>query len=374
MGSLGDGELLLDNHAQAANLLSRKLARMHGGAGSNEPSPSRVASPASTAAHHSPASSCPRTPSLETSIVRPHSNSASSPGSQTAKIKPPAASGDEGSEDSKSICQDDSKTNEEGRYNYEDEAPEDGECQDGEDTNTKSSEESSSDAEESSSQSNHSSSETNGEIPAHAVLPTKETQGDTSVKGDKANVPKSPCLPSWPDNNKDSEEERRCQCCKDTWLLDKNFGAWHAHMIGEGCTGWEKSDTMTCNHRDPCKELRYPDPTSPPLDYIKYCRLFKAKKSNEYNLCHFCHIALSGDLPTFPTPLKPATYEMLEDFLLKAQALGHHNLIVAFAQDSAMAVCLLQELHSKDSLRHLSMEPKPNVGGKATKKLSFCPF
>ena len=39
-----------------------------------------------------------------------------------------------------------------------------------------------------------------------------------------------------------------------------------------------------------------------------------------------------------------------------------------------MAVCLLQELHSKDSLRHLPMEPKSDAGGKAIKKLSFCPF
>ena len=63
---------------------------------------------------------------------------------------------------------------------------------------------------------------------------------------------------------------------------------------------------------------------------------------------------------------------MLEDFLLKAQALGHPNLIVAFAWDSAMAVCLLQELHSKGSLRCLPMELKPDTGGKAAKKLSFC--
>ena len=37
-----------------------------------------------------------------------------------------------------------------------------------------------------------------------------------------------------------------------------------------------------------------------------------------------------------------------------------------------MAICLLQELHSKDSLRHLPMEPNPDVGRKAIKKLSFC--
>ena len=43
-------------------------------------------------------------------------------------------------------------------------------------------------------------------------------------------------------------------------------------------------------------------------------------------------------------------------------------------QELAMAVCLLQELHSKDILRHLPMEPKPDTGGKAIKKLSFCLF
>ena len=45
-GAAGDGELLLDNHAWAVNLLSHKLACMHGGVGPNEPSPSRVTSPA----------------------------------------------------------------------------------------------------------------------------------------------------------------------------------------------------------------------------------------------------------------------------------------------------------------------------------------
>ena len=181
-------------------------------------------------------------------------------------------------------------------------------------------------------------------------MPAKETKVDTSAKEDKANDPKSPHPPSWPDaDNKDSEEEWKCEQCKDDQLLDKNFSAWHTHMIREGCAGWEKCDTMTCNHGDPCKELRYPDPVGPPLDYMKHHGVFKAEKYNEYDLCHFYHIELSGDLPTFPSPPEPATREMLEDFLLKAQALGHPNLVVAFVGDSAMAVCLLQELHSKDS-------------------------
>ena len=155
-GAAGDGDLLLDNHTWADNLLSHKLAHMHGGLGSNEPSPSRVASPAGSAAHHLPASSHPRTPFLRTNIVRSCSNLASSHGSQTTELKLPARSGDQCGKDSKSICQDDGKTNEEGGDNYEDEAP----GAEGEDTDTESSEESSSDTGESSSQSSHSSLET----------------------------------------------------------------------------------------------------------------------------------------------------------------------------------------------------------------------
>ena len=187
-----------------------------------------------------PAGSCPGTPSLRTNNVRSCSNSASSPGSQTAELKPPARSGDEGGKDGKSISQDDSETNEEGGDDYEDEAPGDEECQDGRDTDTESSKESSSDTDESSSQSSHSSSEADGEILACVVSPAKETQGDTSVKEDKANDPKSSCPPSPPDaDHKDSEEEQKCQQCKDARLLDKNFGMWHTRMISEGCAGWE---------------------------------------------------------------------------------------------------------------------------------------
>ena len=245
----------------------------------------------------------------------------------------------------------------------------------GEDTDTESSKESSSDTGESSSQSSHSSLESDGEIQARMVLPAKKTQGDASAKGDKANDLKSLCLAPQPDaNDKDFEEEWKCQCCKDAWLLDKNYGAWCAHIIGKGHADWEKHDALSCDHGDPCKELRHPDPASPPLDYMKHHGIFKAKKSNKYNLCHFYCIELSGDLPTFSSPCEPAIHKMLEDFLLKAQALGHPNLIVAFAWDSATAVCLLQELHSKDSFRHLPMDPKSDAGRKATKKLSFCPF
>ena len=63
----------------------------------------------------------------------------------------------------------------------------------------------------------------------------------------------------------------------------------------------------------------------------------------------------------------------MSKFLLKAGALGHPNLVVAFMQDSVTAICLLQELHIKDNLRHLPMGPKADTGGKAIRKLSFSP-
>ena len=83
---------------------------------------------------------------------------------------------------------------------------------------------------------------------------------------------------------------------------------------------------------------------------------------------------LSGNLPPFPSPHEPATHMMLEDLLRAAQALGHPNLLMAFTRDSATAVCLLQKLHNKGSLKHLPLEPKSDADGKMVKKLSSCQF
>ena len=107
---------------------------------------------------------------------------------------------------------------------------------------------------------------------------------------------------------------------------------------------------------------------------MKQRRVFKAKKTNKYDLCHFYHVELSGDLPPFLSPHEPATCKMLEELLRPAQALGHPNLLMAFTRDSATVVCLLQELHHKDSLKHLPLDPKSDADGKMVKKLSFCLF
>ena len=52
--------------------------------------------------------------------------------------------------------------------------------------------------------------------------------------------------------------------------------------------------------------------------------------------------------------------------------MGQQNLIMAHPR--VTAICLLQELHIKDSLQWLPMEPKADTAGKAVKKLSFCLF
>ena len=145
-------------------------------------------------------------------------------------------------------------------------------------------------------------------------------------------------------------------------------------MLSKGRAGWKKCDKMCCEHGEPFKELQNRDPTGPPLDYMKQHGVFKAKKTNRYDFSHFYHVELSGDLPPFPSPCKPATHGMLKEPLRAAWALGHPNLLMAFARDSATVVCFLQELHNKGSLKHLPLEPKSDTDSKMVKMLSFCLF
>ena len=98
--------------------------------------------------------------------------------------------------------------------------------------------------------------------------------------------------------------------------------------------------------------------------------VFKAKKTNEYDLCRFYCV----DLPPFPSQCELATHVMLEELLRAGQALGCPNLLMAFAMVSATVVCLLQELHNKGSLKYLPLEPKSDADGKMVKKLSLCLF
>ena len=104
---------------------------------------------------------------------------------------------------------------------------------------------------------------------------------------------------------------------------------------------------MCYNHVKPHKEIQNQDATGLPLDYMRMPGIFKAKKMNEYNLCWFYCVGLLGDIPHFPSLHKLAMHAMLQDLLNAMHGLGQPDLLMAFARDSATAVCLLQELHTR---------------------------
>ena len=288
-------------------------------------------------------------------MERSHSSSTSSTHFQEVKPKSPAGSGGEDSNSSDSTSQEGNKANSDG------EAPRDGEGSDSRSSDSEGSDgvgeiadhdggakKSNSEAEGSDAESSSNSLETDGEIPTRAATQANETKGGTLMKEAKGGNPNSSQTLSLPDlDSKDSEEQWKVQWCKDAQLLDRNFGEWCNCMISEGHTEWNKHDTMICDHADPCKEAKFPYPVRPPLEYMKHRGVFKPKKTNKYDLCHFYKVGLSGDLLSFPSPHEPATSELLSKFLLKARVLGHLNLVVAFTWDSATAIYFCKNCTSK---------------------------
>ena len=129
-----DVNYLLDSHTQATNLLSHKLVHMCDAVGPDDLSPSRAASPSSSATLNSPAHSPTRshshsgTSSHKTKMERSHSSSMSSTHSQEVKPKSPAGSGGEDSEGSDSTSK---EGNEEDEANSDGKASGDGEGLDG---------------------------------------------------------------------------------------------------------------------------------------------------------------------------------------------------------------------------------------------------
>ena len=141
-------------------------------------------------------------------------------------------------------------------------------------------------------------------------------------------------------------------------------------MISEGHNEWNKCDRMIYDHADPCKEAKFPYPTGLPLDYMKHHGVFKSKKTNEYDLSRFYQVGLSGNLLNFPSPHKPATHELFSKFLLKARVLGCPNLVVAFAWNSATAICLLQNCTSKTASGTCQWSPRQILVGRLSRS---CP-
>ena len=121
---------------------------------------------------------------------------------------------------------------------------------------------------------------------------------------------------------------------------------------------------MTCDHTDPTKKAKSPDPLGSPIDYMESCDVFKPMKASKFDLCHFYQVGESGDIPKFPKPGEPATSNHMCSLLEKACKNGHLNLVVALSQETVTAVVLLKKLHASVSLQCLKMETPAKVAGK----------
>ena len=197
----------------------------------------------------------------------------------------------------------------------------------------------------------------------------------STTKDTTANTP-GPSEPD-PDADKVPESKLREQQCQDARLLDKDFGAWCNKKISKGSAAWKICAKMRCDHGGAFKDHQHSDPVSLPLDYMKSSGVFKATKTNVYDLCCFYRISATGEFPAFPAPRDPTSSNMLRELLEAARAAKCANLLMVFAGEFATAICLLRVLHDKDSMKCLALETKPgkqDMDSKMTKKLSFCPF
>ena len=281
----------------------------------------RAASPASSAGSATPHSPAPspsrshsRIPIHETEKERSCSSSTSSTHCQETKPKSPVTSDGEDSNDSNSASQEGNKSEEKGEVDSNSGAPDDSEGSDSggsdgegsgsgseisdadgqEEDSDRETDESSSEAEESDTESSSSSSESDDETL------TKATPSAKKIPGSNPNTSQMLSLPNL--DSKDLKEEWKIQWCRDACLLDEKFGKWQDQMISKGHNGWNMHDTMTCDHADPCKKDKFPDPISLPLEYMKHCGVFKAKKT-EYDLCCFYQVGLFGTSQIFPHPV-----------------------------------------------------------------------
>ena len=72
------------------------------------------------------------------------------------------------------------------------------------------------------------------------------------------------------------------------WLLDTRFDAWHRDKIANSITGWVTRNTMISDlpkHRN--MQPNHPNPSGPPLDYMRECRVFDGIRLDLYDLCCF---------------------------------------------------------------------------------------
>ena len=147
-------------------------------------------------------------------------------------------------------------------------------------------------------------------------------------------------------DSKDSEEEWKMSCHSFAHHMDADFSMWRDKKISQGLKQWDERDKMTCDHAEPGKEVKCPDPLGMPLDYMESHRVFESIKMSKYDLCRFYKVGLSGNLPEFPTPCEPATSNHVHSILEKAWEFCQPNLLVAHTQDAVTVVCLTHILNS----------------------------
>ena len=99
---------------------------------------------------------------------------------------------------------------------------------------------------------------------------------------------------------------------------DIDFGEWRDYMIREGYKEWAKWDKMICNHADPHKRAKHPDPLGAPIAYMESKDAFKPIKTSEYGLCHFYQVGTMGEFSPFPKPRQPMTSNDVHHLLKKA--------------------------------------------------------
>ena len=128
---------------------------------------------------------------------------------------------------------------------------------------------------------------------------------------------------------------------------------------------------MTCDHADPHKRAKHPDPLGAPITYMESRDASKAIKTSEYGLCHFYQVGTTGE---FPKPREPVTSDNMHCLLKKAHEQAQPNLVVALSQDVVTVIALLQGLLDHISLQQLKMEMDKEEGDQASQKLLFCPF
>ena len=141
------------------------------------------------------------------------------------------------------------------------------------------------------------------------------------------NASQTPILPELDD--KDLEDEWKSNHCDFVCSQDINFDEWRDCMISEGHEEWTKQDKMICDHADPHKWVKHPDPLS-----MESKDAFKPIKTSEYGLCRFYKVGTSGDFSPFPAPRKPMKSDDMCHLLKMAHEQVQPNLVVALSQDS----------------------------------------